>query len=262
MKASDYISHLLSIEEYSFSWSELISKSSKSEAALKSELKRLVTKKEIINLRKGFYLIIPPRYKSFGRLPIELFINKLFQHLKKPYYVACLSAAKFHGASHQQIQKEYITTQYPMVRNIVNPVNMTFFTASQWPQKNIVKRKSDAGYFNLSSPVLTAVDLIHYQAKLGGLIKQFTVLEELAEEITKADLEDLIKWYPYKSTLQRLGFLLDDIQIGYESTSIIYEALNSRNFYSILLSPKPGLKAGTTGNRWKVDVNIQLESEL
>ncbi len=250
------------MEEYSFSWPELISESSKPATALKSELKRLVKKEEIINLRKGFYLIIPPRYKSFGRLPIELFISKLFKHLQKPYYVACLSAAKFHGASHQQIHKEYIITHYPMVRNIEHPINMTFFSASQWPQKNIVQRKSDAGYFNISSPALTATDLIHYQLKLGGLIKQFTVLEELAEEITKSDLEDLVKWYPYKSTLQRLGFLLNEIQIGHEYTSIIHEELNRRCFYSILLNPQKGLKAGTTGNRWKVDVNIQFESEL
>ena len=103
MTVAEYINKLLSIEEYAFSINELNQQSGKSEIALKRELSRLVEKKQLVNLRKGFYLIIPPRYSNFGILPIELYIDKLFNYLQRDYYIAFYSAAKFHGAGHQQI---------------------------------------------------------------------------------------------------------------------------------------------------------------
>ena len=252
----------MSYEEYSFSLDELIRNSSKSKEALKSELKRLAEKKEVVNLRKGFYLILTPRYRIFGRLPFELFIDKLFKHLNRPYYVACLSAARFQGAAHQQIQKDYIITELPAVRNIQNPVSINFLTSTPWPKMNIQKRKSDAGYFNISTPSLTVADLIHYQSKLGGLNKQFTVIEELSEEIAQIDLKNLLKWYPNKSALQRLGYLFEQIRSNNELPALIHDELKRRGFHPVLLNHKKGQKAGSTGNRWKIDANIQLESDL
>ena len=259
---ADYIMHLLSYESYSFSFNELVKNSSKSKEALQSELRRLINKGEIVTLRKGFYLILPPRYRRFGQLPVELFIDKLFKYLGKNYYMACLSAAKFHGAAHQQIQKDYIITELPAIRDIEKPVSLSFLTLSHWPMSNIEKRKSEAGYFNLSSPTLTALDLIHYQSKLGGLNKLFTVIEELVEEITSHDLKEILTWYPYKSSLQRLGYLLDQVWSDNKLTYPIYEELNMRGYHPILLSPTNHRKAGEAKNRWKIDANLSLDSDL
>ncbi|WP_243456869.1 hypothetical protein [Polaribacter batillariae] len=71
MGISYYIKQLQSVEEYAFSWDELVQKCDKTETALKSKLSRLVAKKEIVNLRKGFYLIIPPRYSKQGQIPVR-----------------------------------------------------------------------------------------------------------------------------------------------------------------------------------------------
>ena len=262
LTVAEYILQLLSNEEYSFSVDELHRNCSKTEEALKSELKRLSEKNEIVNLRQDFYLIVTPRYRSFGRLPVELFIDKLFNYLRKPYYVSCLSAARFHGAAHQQLQKEYIITGLPAHRKIEKPISIKFLTSATWPENNIEQKKSDAGYFNLSTPSLTIVDLIHYQSRIGGLNKQYTVIEELVEEITKMDIEQLLSWYPNKSTLQRFGYILDQLQLKNDYANLIFIELKNRGFYPILLNHKKEQKAGTTGNRWKVDVNIKFESDL
>jgi predicted transcriptional regulator of viral defense system len=167
---SDFIKERLSLEEYSFSKDELHLISKKEKSKLTTDLSYLVKKGAIISLRKGFYLIIPPRYSKFGKLPLELYVDKLFKFIDRPYYVGLYSAAKFHGASHQQIQREYIITVKPTVLDITKEGNeIHFFTASKWPSKNIVEKKSDAGIFKISSPALTAVDLIHHQNKLGGI---------------------------------------------------------------------------------------------
>lgn len=263
MDISDYIKQLQSFEEYSFSWDELVKKCHKTDTALKRELSRLVVKKEIVNLRKGFYLIIPPRYSKQEQLPVQLFADKLFEYLDSNYYLGFYSAAKFHGAGHQQVQREYVMTDKAFSNIKKSSIDIHFFTTSKWPTKNILKKKSDAGIFNISSPALTAVDLIHHQTKLGGINRMLAILEELSEEINVQDIEDLLSWYPHKSTLQRLGFLLEDeLQVESNLYEPIKECLKESKFYPVLLSPKSKERPGAIHNNWKVDVNIKLESDL
>lgn len=263
MFLSDFIKERLSFEEYSFSKEELHSVSKKEKSQLTTDLSYLVKKGEIISLRKGFYLIIPPRYSKFGKLPLELYVNKLFKFIDRPYYVGLYSAAKFHGASHQQIQREYIVTIKPTLLDITKKGNdIYFFTTSKWPSKNIIEKKSDAGIFKISSPALTAVDLIHHHNKLGGINRMLAILEELSEEITKNDIKELLSWYPYKSTLQRFGFLLEDLGVEEFILKPIMQHLKKSKYFPVLLSPKSKQKAGAVDNYWKVDINIKLESDL
>ncbi len=263
MKVSDYIKQLQSYEQYAFSWEELLKNSNAPESTLIKELSRLAKKNEIINLRKGFYLIIPPRYNNLRKIPLQLYIDKLFKYLNKPYYVGLYSASTFYGASHQQTQKDYIITTTPALRDIKKEnILLHFINISKWSKLNIIERKSDAGFFNISSPALTAVDLIHYHLKIGGLNRTLANLEELAEEITEKDLSNLLSWYSNKSTLQRFGFLLEELQIDKNKADLIFNKLKEDTFYPTLLSPKKEQKAGSAKNRWKIDVNLKIESDL
>ena len=263
MNVSEYIKYLQSIEEYAFSMEELINNCNKTAISIKRELAKLVEKKEILNIRKEFYLIIPPRYAKQQQLPIQLYVEKLFAFIGNPYYLGLYTAAKFHGANHQQAQQEYIITEKKSVRDITkNAINIRFFTSSEIPTKNIIEKKSDAGIFKISSPALTIVDLIHYQTKLGGLNRMLSVIEELTEEITKQDIIELLKWYPNKSSLQRLGFLFEYLQTDEEIINILKSYFNNKKHYPVLLRPQTHNKPGAVNNYWKVDVNIKLENDL
>jgi predicted transcriptional regulator of viral defense system len=263
MNAKEYIKYLLSIENYSFSVKEIAEATDGTSNSLKFELHRLSEKGEIINLRKGFYIIITPRYSSSRKLPIQLYCEKLFQYLNKSYYVGLFSAAKFHGASHQQTQRDYLITEQPKLNDISkNTINIRFFTSRNWPYKNIQVKKSDAGIYRVSSPALTIVDLIHHQTKLGGISRMHATIEELAEELTIDDMEKLLEWYPNKSTLQRVGFLLEEIEIRKDFPDLIFNNLKTNKFFPVLLSPKSNEKAGAVYNKWKVDVNVKIESDL
>lgn len=263
MTGVEYIKYLLSVEEYSFSLEEITEKVSKNSVAIKRELSRLTEKKEIISLRKGFYHIIPPRYSSSEKLPIPLYAEKLFQYLERKYYVGLYSAAKIHGASHQQLQRDYVIIESPKLNDIKKKsFDIHFFTTASWPRYNIQIKKSDAGAYQISSPALTFADLIHYHTKIGGLNRMLATLEELTEEINEHDLSLLASWYNYKSTLQRVGFILEELFGESPFTDIIYEKLNQDPFYPVLLSPKKNQKPGSANNRWKIDVNLKMESDL
>ena len=263
MFVSDYIKKLLSHEEYAFSLDELLENIPKSKQAIASELSRLIAKKEIINLRKGFYLIITPRYSKTQKLPLQLYCEKLFKYLDRKYYIAFFSASKFHGASHQQIHKDYIIIEQPKLKDISkHNFDIKFFTTRKISNSNIQIKKSDAGYFKISSPVLTIVDLIYYQTKLGGINRMLINIEELSELISLEDLDELLGWYPNVSTIQRLGFVLEMFNQEEVFLQMIYSKLNQKTFYPVLLSPNNRDKPGAVNNRWKVDVNVKLESDL
>ncbi len=264
MNLSNFIKERLSFESYAFNWDELlIATANKSEISIQSQLSYAIQKGDVIPLRHHFYLIIPPRYSKFGKLPIELYVNSLFEFLNRNYYVGLYSAAKFYGAGHQQIQKEYVLhDKAPLLSISKNNIDLDFFTVSNWSTKNIVSKKGDAGMFKISSPCLTAVDLIYHQTKIGGLNRMLSVLEELTEEMKLADAKDLLSWYSQKSVLQRLGFLLDEINPESEIANYIHEHLKNEKIYPVLLSPRSNQKPGAVENRWKIDVNIKMESDL
>lgn len=260
---STFIRELQSYEEFAFSTEELLQKTAAPDSSIRKELARLASDQQIINIRKGFYLIIPPRYQHYGKLPIDLYVDKLFKFLDKPYYVCFYSAAAYHGAAHQRVQQDYIITTPPALRNITKGnIKIRFFNSLNWPDKNIIQKKSDAGYFQLSSPALTFADLIENQHHLGGLNRMLAILEELSESLEEKDVEDLLTWYHNKSVLQRMGFLLEEMELNRNLAQMLFDHLSKESFFSTLLSPRKGKKAGSTGNRWKIDANIALESDL
>jgi len=87
---------------YGFALTEMKQANSElSDDAVKFALKRLSDKGKVLSVFKGYYLIIPPQYASKGILPPQLFLDAFMKYLQRPYYVALLKAAAFHGASHQ-----------------------------------------------------------------------------------------------------------------------------------------------------------------
>jgi predicted transcriptional regulator of viral defense system len=260
---SDYIHQLLSKEQYSFSLESYRAYSSRTDTAIKFELARHVSKGEIFNLRKGFYLIMPPRYVTLGKLPIQLYVEQLFKSLEKPYYLGLYTASRFHGSAHQQVQQDFIITRPPKPSDIQKKnFSLRFFTVNSWEDSNIEFKQSDAGIFRISDPSLTAVDLIHFQSKLGGMGRIYSVIEELADQMTPVKLTSLLSWYPHKASLQRLGFLLEEVGADKALIEPLQEHLQHALYFPILLSPMGMQRAGATDNFWKVDINVPLESDL
>ena len=263
MTVAEYIKQLLAVEEYAFSMDELLRETDKGKTAILRELSRLVEKKEIFNLRQNFYVILTPRYSNFGKLPISLYIHKLFGFIGRSYYLSFYSAAKVYGASHQQIQRDYVMTQAPKPLNIQKPpFDIRFFTTSAWPIKNISIEKSDAGIYLISTPALTLADLVHYQNKLGGLNRMLSTIEELLEAVNPNDFHELLSWYNQKATLQRLGFLISEIDAENILCDQIFEDLAKQKIHPVLLQPNTKQRPGAVHNKWKVDVNLKLESDL
>ncbi len=259
----DFINELRSNGRYAFSLPEVRSKFEQSDEAIKKALQRLKKKKEIALVRNEFYVVITPEYRSKGILPPSMFIEELMKFLQKDYYVGLLNAAAYYGAAHQQPQSFSVITIKPSLRNINNDIlKINFYIKKEWAKSDIVQKKVDTGYINVSSPELTALDLVYYFDQAGGLNRVATVLEELCESIDANKLLDLAKRYSPITAVQRLGFLLEEILNMQDLSNPIKDYLKTVNYFPVLLRPQKEKTEMITGNDWKVVQNLEIETDL
>lgn len=256
---SEYIDHVRAQGRYAFSREEIKDEFHISQKALDQMLFRYTSKRKIVNVRHGFYVIVTPEYSHRGMVPVELFIDDLMQSLGKRYYISLFSAAAYHGASHQKIMKSYVTTEKPSLRNIENDkLGINFYIKQSWNDEDIVKKKTDAGYINVSSPELTALDLLAYNFSLNRV---FTVIEELVEEMHPKELTRTAQNYSQISTVQRLGYLLDKELRNNKLAGALKKVISGRKVPTIPLLKGSKEKAQVDLD-WRVIVNTQVESDL
>src|SRR5208282_5875807 len=103
--AREYVTGLAAAGRYDFGSREAQQALGVSPAAAKLALNRLAKQGLVASPARGFYVIVPPEYRSLRSLPADQFIPALMQRLGLPYYVGLLSAAQYHGAAHHRPQE-------------------------------------------------------------------------------------------------------------------------------------------------------------
>lgn len=252
-----YLSEIQSKGRYTVTLNELKSKFDVSEKAILQKIFRLKKKNQLAQVRKEFYVIIPPQYSNRGMLPPTLFINDMMDFLNRDYYVGLFSAAALHGASHQQPMDFQLIIKKPALREIRNQkLAIGFFTKNNWEQDQIIEKKTETGYLKVSSPELTAFDLIQYHKRIGGLNRILHILEELTETIKPSFLLKTAKTQK-KPNVQRMGYLLDklgSVQLVNTLTKLI-----EKNMKEQPLSLAHKKRTGRLNEKWKIIENTILD---
>ncbi len=262
-KISDWVNQQLALGKYSFTLTNLQdTMPEKSNNSIKLALKRLVDKNKIISVYKGFYIIIPPSYSNLGLLPPTMFMDELMKYLGRPYYISLLSAAALQGAAHQQPQIYFVCTTLPSIRDTnKRGIQIKYVSKRNFPKSHLIQKNTESGYVSLSDPILTCLDLINYHKTIGGLNRASTVINELSEEIIENDITvDILQLAPY-ADIQRLGYLweyeCDQIELANDLFKILKETLESLKNYK--LNPSRKLQKQSVNNRWKINVNTNIE---
>lgn len=254
---ADYLIEVQSKGRYTISLKELRSKFNVSKKALLQNIYRLKIKNQLAQIRKEFYVIIPPQYSNRGMIPYTLFIDDMMKYLDKDYYVSLLSAAALHGASHQQPMEFQVMTKKPALRKIKNKkILITFFTKEDWDNDKITEKKTEAGYLYISTPEQTAFDLIDYNKKIGGLNRIVPILEDLSEEMKPLLLAKTSKSKKTPS-IQRLGYLLCKIGNELLSNSLL-KVLENFKVREVPLSLVHKNRTGDIDAKWNVIINTEL----
>ena len=255
----DFVDELQSIGRYSFGKKEVVKNLNFSQEAIKSALRRLVEKKRIALIRKGFYVIVPLEYQKPGIIPPSWFVDQLMSFREQPYYVGLLSAAALHGASHQQPQEFHVVVNKQIQPIQSHGIRIRFFKKNTMArEKGINKIKTETGYINVSNPELTALDLMRYNSQAGGMNFVATVLAELSEQMKAKALLDAAKKEKSLVYIQRLGYVLD--WLGNESlTSKLYQWFSNLKSNEAALVAALPLKNANLNKKWNILVNKEIE---
>ena len=263
LKVHSWVENLQSTGNYAFSLNLIQNQlSAFSDTAIKSSLSRLTKKGLILSIHKGYYLIIPPQYKSKGILPPALYLDAFMKELNRPYYLALLSAAAYHGASHQQPQEFFVVTTLPVLRPTYKKgLKVNYVSKKELPEKLIETKKTEAGYLKISTPILTATDLIQYEKRIGGINRVATVLNELTEVIKPEMFTNYLLDNTPISALQRLGYLLEYEFNNHSLADALFHSLitNEAKLFRIPLKASGKKNGFSSENRWKVIVNTSIE---
>jgi predicted transcriptional regulator of viral defense system len=232
------------------------------EPATRNALNRLVTKGEVVSVWKGFYVIVPLKYASRKIVPPVLYIDDLMKYLDRLYYVGLLNAAAFYGAAHQQPQDFFVLSTPPALRDTTKKgVRINFVSRKDIPPSLLQSFKTETGYVQVSSPELTAADLITYQTEVGGLNRTSTVLNDLAESLHIDSLNGIFFENVSVSTVQRLGFLLEKVleQTKPANNLLAKAKENGCIFQKIPLKYGNQTEGCEVDSKWKIIINEEIE---
>ena len=225
---SRYVSSLLSSGRTVFTAEEAEQALGIGHGAFLDAAERLQRREALLSPRRGFYVVVPPQYASWGTPPLAWYIDALMQHEGQAYYVGLLKAAELHGATHQAVMEFQVVSakRLPRIRAGRNLIVFYFRKDMEAVMAGIENHKTDTGTMRVSSAALTALDLLRYPQASGGIDNVATVLSDLGQKIDPEQLAALSTRVE-RPVLQRLGYLLEHLGHGALTGSML-EALQAR----------------------------------
>lgn len=223
-------------------------------------LKRLADAGEIFSPARGFYVVIPAQYRSWGVVPAAWFIDPMMAHLHRSYYVGLLSAAELFGAAHQRPQAFQVIIDKFLPDRAFGRVRLQFMVNKHAPLLPTTTVNSPTGTMRVSTPEVTALDLASRPLDSGGLDNVVTVLVELHDQhrISGVALVEASAFYP-SGSVRRLGYLLErycDLRLD-----DLYGYAGPTGREPAPLDPS-GPRRGHVDSRWNLRLNVDIEPDL
>lgn len=258
--ASDWIDALLARGRSHFVTSEAVEELGLSTDATHAALARLKRKGRIASPYRGFYVIVAPEYRDLGCLPAEQFVDQLMTWLDEPYYAALLTAAAYHGAAHQRPQRTQVMVARSRRPIRCGRVQVDFIARHDMASTPTQVRNTRTGYLTVATPEATALELVGYADRCGGLDNVATVLAELGEAMQRGALAHAASTCPV-AWVQRLGWLLEEAE-HHDLAAGLLPQVETR-----ARAPAPLVRSAATAGsprnaRWRLIVNAEVEADL
>ncbi|MBY0281461.1 MAG: type IV toxin-antitoxin system AbiEi family antitoxin [Alphaproteobacteria bacterium] len=258
---STYIDLLQARGKYVFEKTEALKALNCTDDAFRSSIKRLSQKQRITSLTQGLYLIIPLEYKNMSSLPPEWYIDTLMKHLGISYYVGLLTAASYHGASHQAPQIYQVIINKSLHSLQVGRSKIQFYKSALLEKAKINSFKVPTGTLRLATPEQTAFDLIRYLQASGGINHIATVLSELEESLNADKLVEIATQGMPLSCSQRLGYLLE--VVGSKALAQpLKKWIKSKKLQYIPLKLSKQRLVLSKDENWKLIINDKVEPDI
>jgi predicted transcriptional regulator of viral defense system len=249
---------LISQGRYSASLEEIRELTGLSYAAVTSGLQRLRQARRVFSPTRGLYAVIPPEYRSWGVTPADWFIDDLMRHLGRRYYIALLSAAAYHGASHQAPQVFQVMSDGRVLDRAIERVCLRFYVNEHTADTPIDKRTVHTGYVRVSTREATVVDLIREPRASGSINNVATILIEIGE-LDGSILATLAARHG-RTLARRTGWMVEHYGSCQDLGPLRLAARLDLGEPATLSASGP--RRGPTDPDWRVRINTIVEPDL
>ena len=268
MHLQSYIKDIRKDGRRCFTIEDIVEQFQVSHSHARVSLHRLLKTGDVISPARGFYVIVPPEHQPHGSIPAQELIPLTMQYLNANYYVALLTAGLFQGATHQKPARfQVISDKRIKHPSVFGDVEINFIykkSVSGLPTQDFTV---STGYLKVATPELVALDLLNYPNHAGGLNHIATVFSELIENLDPIKLINLAKNTHAEHQLQRIGYILDHIELmdEHHAQLIIYSLSayvreNKPNYLPLASEiPKTGY---SRCKKWRIIENSEIESDL
>jgi len=131
----------------------------------------------------------------------------------RPYCAGLLSAAHYHGVAHHRPKQFQVLVQRPVRPIECGQVCVTFVVRKHLRMVPTQFFNTPRGTIRVSTLEATAIDLVGYRHRVGGLDQVAAVLAELAAQIDPQKLVSAAQTAPIP-WVQRLGYLPSLVDSG------------------------------------------------
>lgn len=205
----NYVTSLLASGRYIVTREDAARELGRKGSALDKIFQRLKRSGWVLPIGDSFFTLIDPSNRSNKSLPPSWFVDAWSRYKGIEYYVGGLSAAEVYGAAHQRSQSFQLVVNRPL-RPFRLPMQKTTFLYRR-QIKDFMWRlfKVPTGNYRVSTPEITAYDLLSLRKACPSLDHAATVFVELGEAMRAQPLAKLAVMGLETPTLQRMGWLLD-----------------------------------------------------
>ncbi len=256
----DWILGLPAVGQYTFTAEEACLRQSAIGAAnTNAALTRAEAAGLIVTPVRGFHVVVPLEDRGVGAPSWRIFLDPMMTHLSLPYYVGLLTAAAQHGASPQAIQVAQVLVPRQRRPIDVGRGRIDFVVCHDMPSAPIELVNAPSGRYRMSTPELTALDLVRYSSRAGGWGNVVSVLRDLAPALRPSHFRPVLAIQPVAAELARLGYLLEQLGAA-DAAAPLHRWIEARPERWVPLVPGSG-RAGIRDPRWRIVVNESIEPD-
>lgn len=203
-------------------------------------------------------VVIPPEYRSWGVVPAERFVDEMMRALGRTYYVALLSAASLHRASHQAPQVFQAMCAPPLRDRAISRVRLRFLSGRHVADAPTEHRTVSTGTLRIATPELTVVDMVALPGESGGYGNVTTVLGELG--VLDGSSLAVLSGSRGRGLARRVGWLVE--RFGHcDDLAPLREAAAPDEGEPTLLRASAG-RHGRADRTWGIRMNTDVQADL
>lgn len=215
--------------------------------------------KRIVSLTKGLYALWHPSERKWGIHPLPI-LDALMRYRNSPYYVGLLSAADHYGVAHHKPQVLQVIIPKQIRFRKAEELAISFHVLKKFPFEGLSTIKTQSVMVIFSSPERTALDLFYFESVCGGFKNICLVIQNLISKLKPEDLEKMIDKYPYSSSIQKLGYMLENFNADRRLLRIVTKWARNKKLPNIALSYRLP-KKGKVHQLWHIIENTKIEVE-